>query len=123
MEKIDESSHDDDMLEEYDFRGGVRGTYARRFAEGSDMKEFRGPRRVSAARRGTAEERGESMRVHQEQYVYDAGGNKTAILLPIRQYEQLIEDLHDLAVVAERRDEEPISLDELKQRLEGNDIV
>jgi len=28
----------------------------------------------------------------------------------------LMEDLHDLAVVAERHDEEPISLKEMKQR-------
>jgi len=28
-----------------------------------------------------------------------------------------MEDLHDLAVVAERRDEQPISLDEMKRRL------
>ena len=29
--------HDPDMLEEYDFTGGVRGKYARRFLEGSNV--------------------------------------------------------------------------------------
>jgi hypothetical protein len=30
-----------------------------------------------------------------EQYIIDADGNKTAIVLPIGQYEQLLEDFHD----------------------------
>ncbi len=29
--------NDPDMLEEYDFSGGVRGKYARRYAEGSNV--------------------------------------------------------------------------------------
>jgi hypothetical protein len=37
--------------------------------------------------------------------------------MPLKEYERLMEDLHDLAVVAERRDEEAISLDEMKRRL------
>lgn len=31
-----------------------------------------------------------------------------------------MEDLHDLAVVAERREEQPISLEELKRRMKKN---
>jgi hypothetical protein len=30
---------------------------------------------------------------------------------------KLLEDLHDLAVIAERRDEAPISLEEMQRRL------
>jgi len=41
----------------------------------------------------------------QEQYVVDASGNKTAVILSIEQYEQLLEDLHDLAIAAESRAE------------------
>jgi len=41
-----------------------------------------------------------------EQYVVDAEGRKLAVVLSLEQYEKLMEDLHDLAVVAERRDEE-----------------
>ncbi len=51
----------------------------------------------------------------QEQYVVDANGNKTAVILSIEQYEQLLEDLHDLAVVAERRPEQPITMAEMKK--------
>ena len=50
-----------------------------------------------------------------EQYVVDAQGKRTGVLLSLARYEQLMEDLHDLAVIAERRKEKPISLDELTQ--------
>lgn len=39
--------------------------------------------------------------------------------LSIREYNRLLEDLHDLAVVAERREESPVTLAEMKQRLAG----
>jgi PHD/YefM family antitoxin component YafN of YafNO toxin-antitoxin module len=61
--------------------------------------------------------------VTQEQYVVDSKGRKTGVLLSLKQYERLLEDLHDLAVVAERRDEEPISLDELKKRLKKDGLI
>jgi hypothetical protein len=52
-----------------------------------------------------------------EQYLVDAEGKKTAVILSLKQYQRLLEDLHDLAIVAERRDEQPISLEEMKRRL------
>ena len=52
-----------------------------------------------------------------EQYVVDEKGNKIAVILPLTEYQHLKEDLHDLAMVAERRDEDTISLAELKNRL------
>jgi PHD/YefM family antitoxin component YafN of YafNO toxin-antitoxin module len=58
-----------------------------------------------------------------EQYVVDAKGRKTAVILSLDQYERLLEDLHDLAVVAERRDEKAISFDELKRRLEKDGLL
>jgi len=58
-----------------------------------------------------------------EQYVVDSEGRKTGVLLSLKQYERLLEDLHDLAVVAERRDEEPISLEELKRRLKEDGLI
>ena len=39
--------------------------------------------------------------------VIDVNGNKKAVILSIEEYDELIEDLRDLAVVAERR-EEPV---------------
>ncbi|MBA2341493.1 MAG: hypothetical protein H0V88_13980 [Pyrinomonadaceae bacterium] len=37
MKKEQNSGHDADMLDEYDFNGGVRGKYAERFAQGSNV--------------------------------------------------------------------------------------
>ena len=58
-----------------------------------------------------------------EQYVVDNVGGKKAVILSIRRYKQILEDLHDLAVVAERRDEETISLEEIKQGLKENGLL
>jgi len=63
------------------------------------------------------------MSVLQEQYVIDTKGRRTAVILPIKRYEQLMEDLHDLAIVAERRDEEPMSLEEMKRRLKRDGLL
>jgi len=52
-------------------------------------------------------------------YVDEAGAKK-AVILPITDYEELLEDIHDLAVVAERKDEPAISLEELKNTLKTN---
>jgi PHD/YefM family antitoxin component YafN of YafNO toxin-antitoxin module len=59
----------------------------------------------------------------QEQYLVDSKGRKTGVLLSLEQYERLLEDLHDIAVVAERRDEDPISLEELKRRLKKDGLI
>jgi len=59
----------------------------------------------------------------QEQFVVDPNGKKTAIILSLKRYEELMEDLHDLAVVAERRAERPISLDRMKHRLKKNGLL
>ena len=59
----------------------------------------------------------------QEQYVVDPNGKKTAVILPLKRYRRLMEDLHDLAMVAERRKERAISLKEMKRRLEKDGIL
>ena len=59
----------------------------------------------------------------QEQYIIDEKGQKTAVVLPIEEYEELLEDLHDLAIIAERRDEPTIAFEELKKRLKQNGIL
>jgi hypothetical protein len=41
-------------------------------------------------------------------YITDDQGERTAVVLPISDYEKLLEDLDDLAVVAERRAEAAI---------------
>ena len=58
-----------------------------------------------------------------EQYIVDKTGKKTAVVLPIDEYEELIEDIHDLAIIAERRDESTISIKELKRRLKKDGLL
>jgi hypothetical protein len=57
------------------------------------------------------------------QYVTDGTGKKTAVVLPIEQYEKLLEDLEDLAAIAERRNEPTISHEELIQELKRDGLL
>ena len=61
--------------------------------------------------------------ISDEQYIIDSKGNKKGVILSMERYEQMTEDLHDLAVVAERRNEQTINLEEIKQRLKRDGIV
>jgi hypothetical protein len=58
-----------------------------------------------------------------EQFLVDAKGRRTGVVLPVRRYAALMEDLHDLAIVAERRGEESISLEEMKRRLKKDGLL
>jgi len=60
-------------------------------------------------RPGTSESR--------EQYIVNEKGKKTSIVSPLRRYRRLLEDLHDLAIVAERRREGPSPISDMKRRL------
>ena len=57
------------------------------------------------------------------QYVLDCKGRRKSVLLPLREYEDLLEDLHDLAVIVERRDETPRSLAEVRQNLTRDRVL
>ncbi len=57
------------------------------------------------------------------QYLTDANGAKVAAVIPIDEYEELMEDLNDLAVVAERRDEPRVSFEEVKRRLKEDGLL
>jgi hypothetical protein len=48
-------------------------------------------------------------------YVVDESGNRTAVMLPIEEYEEL---LQDLAVIAQRRDEPTVPIDVVVEQLE-----
>ena len=55
-----------------------------------------------------------------EKYVTNAKGKKISVILSYPRYKKLLEDLHDLAVIAERRDEQSISFSEFKKKLKDN---
>jgi hypothetical protein len=56
-------------------------------------------------------------------YVADEVGKRTAVLLPIEDYERLLEDLQDLAAIAERRDEETVSHQDLIAELKRDGLL
>jgi len=58
-----------------------------------------------------------------EQFIINHRGKKTAVVMPLADYERLLEDLHDLSVIAERRDEPSIPLDEVKRRLRADGLL
>ncbi|MCX6071814.1 MAG: hypothetical protein NTU91_13325 [Chloroflexi bacterium] len=57
------------------------------------------------------------MATSREQFIVDEKGKRTGVVLSVRRYQRLLEDLHDLAAVAERRSEKPVPAGELKRRL------
>lgn len=56
-------------------------------------------------------------------YVTDEKGEKTAVLLSITDYEKLMEDLSDLAAIADRRKEPTVSHQELVEELKKDGIL
>ncbi len=46
-------------------------------------------------------------KLHPE-YITDEKGQKRAVILPIEEFDELLEDMGDLALVAERRDESTV---------------
>lgn len=58
-----------------------------------------------------------------KKFVVDKRGKKTGVILPVARYEKLMEDLRDLAVIAERRREPSISLEEMKRRLRAHGLL
>ncbi len=49
----------------------------------------------------------------QPHYITDANGQKLSVILPMADYLELLEDLEDLATIAERKDEGTISLESI----------
>ena len=56
-------------------------------------------------------------------YITNQSGEKTAVILPIEQFEELLEDIEDLAIVAERRDEPTTSHIDLIAELKQDDLL
>lgn len=56
-------------------------------------------------------------------YITAEDGSKTDVILPVADYEALMEDLQDLATIAERREEPTYSLEEIKERLKADGFL
>ncbi len=57
------------------------------------------------------------MQVERVEYLVDPKGKKRSVVLSLKHYQRLLEDLHDLAIAAERRDEPGIPLHEVEENL------
>jgi len=57
------------------------------------------------------------------QYIVDEKGERTAVILPVEEYEELLEDIHDPAVIAERREEPTVAYEELKRKLREDGLL
>lgn len=56
------------------------------------------------------------------QYLVDSSGKKAFVVLRVEEYEALLEDFHDLAIIAERREERTMSLEEFEDELKGDGL-
>jgi hypothetical protein len=57
------------------------------------------------------------------QYLTDERGQKVAVVIPIAEFDALMEDVSDLACVAERRDEERLSLEQVRKQLQADGLL
>lgn len=51
------------------------------------------------------------------QFIVDDEGEKTGVIIPLEEYETLLEDLDDLKVALERKDEEEIPFEAMKKEI------
>ena len=56
-------------------------------------------------------------------YVTNEAGEKTAVILPLDEFQELMEDIEDLAAVAERREEPSISHEHLLLELKRDGLL
>lgn len=56
-------------------------------------------------------------------YVLDSTGQRTEVIIPLADYEKLIEDLEDLAAIADRRSEPTIPHDQFLAELREDGIL
>lgn len=57
------------------------------------------------------------------QYVVDDQGHRLSVVLPVERYEAMLEDIADLAAVAERREEERVDHSAVVARLKADGLL
>tara|TARA_B110000967_G_C18627489_1_gene431961 strand:- start:123 stop:305 length:183 start_codon:yes stop_codon:yes gene_type:complete len=56
-------------------------------------------------------------------YITSEDGSRTDVVIPVADFEELMEDLQDLAVIAERKDEPSTPLEEVKNKLQRDGLL
>jgi predicted DNA-binding protein len=62
------------------------------------------------------------LRLH-PQYVTDPEGRRKAVILPVEEFEELLEDLDDFAVAAERRGDATVPHEKAKAELRSDGFL
>ncbi len=57
------------------------------------------------------------------QYITDEQGNRVSVVLPVAEYEELLDDIDALAAIAERRDEPSKSHEQLIAELKRDGLI
>ncbi len=57
------------------------------------------------------------------QFITNEKGKKTSVILPISKFQELLEDIEDLAIVAERRNEPTSSHETLVSELKADGLI
>ena len=58
-----------------------------------------------------------------ERFITDEKGRKRAVILDIKLYNEMLDDLEDLRLLAERRDEATSSVQEVEARLKSHGLL
>ena len=56
-------------------------------------------------------------------YITDKKGNKKEVILSIREYNELLEDIEDLAIAADRKNEKLVDHDSVKEQLKKDGLL
>ena len=62
-------------------------------------------------------------KVKKEKFIINEKGEKQAVILDVKYYRRLLEDLTDLRIIAERKDEEVVSLEKVEARLKKDGLL
>jgi len=62
------------------------------------------------------------MNVH-PQYITDDNGKKVSVIISMQEFENIVEDIEDLAVIADRKDEEKTSHADFLEELKADAIL
>lgn len=54
------------------------------------------------------------MAVTKDQFITDSKGRKIAVIISIKKFDDIMEDVHDLSIIAERKKETTISFEKMK---------
>jgi hypothetical protein len=59
----------------------------------------------------------------QPQFITNTDGEKVSVVIPLNDYYEMLEDLEDLAAIAQLRNEETIPWEQVKKELKDNDLL